>query len=156
VLQRVAAMASLQCPLTRQTFITLEEPMGIHHLLKLEEHVAANSPDCPHPPLKDSFFNYPIRGSSPLLLACYYGELASVERIVEHWKVDVNEAAIYYFDPFKKELVPCYLGKVTPLFAAAIKDHDDVVRYLVEKGASLFLSDETSDGEDPLKALCSR
>lgn len=145
-------MGSLQCPLSRQAFITLEEPMGLQHVLKIEEHVATNSSDCPHLPLKDIFFNKPIRGSSsPLLLACYYGELASVERIVEHWKVDVNQAAIYYFDPSKEESFSFCLGKVTPLFVAADNGHDDVVRYLVGKGASL--PDETSDEEGLLKAL---
>jgi len=36
---------------------------------------------------------------TPLLLACHYGDPASVKHIVESWRVDVNHATIYYFDP---------------------------------------------------------
>jgi len=122
--------------------------MTLQHVQQIEEHVAANSSDCPHPPLKDMLFNGSIKGSSPLLLACYYGQLDSVERIVEHWTVDVNLAATYYIDPFNDELSSCKIEKATPLFVAAAKGNDEVVRYLVKKGASV--SARTSDQDDPL------
>jgi len=94
-------MVSPQCPLGLQAFRTLKKPMSLQHLAAIEEHVAANCPDCPHPPLKDIFFkDDSIKGTTPLLMACHYGELASVKRIVESWGVDVNLAAAYYFDAY--------------------------------------------------------
>jgi len=43
-----------------------------------------------YPPLKEVGV---LEGSNPLILACHYGD--SVERIVEGWGADVNEAGVY-------------------------------------------------------------
>jgi len=139
-------MASLQCPLGWQAFLTLEKPMCLQHLTAIEEHVAANCPNCPHPPLKDIFFtDDSIKGTTPLLMACYYGEIASVKRIVESWGVDVNLAAAYYFDRLS------FYGyskieKASALFVAASACKLDIVRYLVGRGA--IVSAKTSDEAD--------
>lgn len=69
--------------------------MGLQHLTEIEEHVAAGSViNCPHHPLKSLILTesndvYTCEGSTPSLMACYYGELTSVKRIVECWG-DVN------------------------------------------------------------------
>ncbi len=56
-----------------------------------------------------------IAGCTPLLLACHYGELAAVERIVETWGEDVNQAATYYFDPaFKTNDASWKIEKASP------------------------------------------
>ena len=148
MLETVAAMLSPPCPLGRKAFLNLKKRMRLEHIHQIEEHVAASNPDCPHPPLKDIVINDSIRGSTPLLLACYYGDFDSVERIVEHWKVDVNLAATYYIDPFNDELLSRKIEKAAPLFVAAANGHADVVYYLVEKGANV--SAKTSDQDDPL------
>ena len=71
------------CPLDRQAFLSSEQPMGLQRWKEIEEHLAANSSDCPHSPLKDLVFdNDSIKGTTPLLLACHYNELDSVKRIV--------------------------------------------------------------------------
>ena len=62
------------------TLFDSEQQMTLHHVQQIEEHVAASNSNCAHPQLKDTVLNDPIKGSSPLLLGCYYGELASVER----------------------------------------------------------------------------
>lgn len=138
-------MVSLQCPLGRTAFLTLEKPMGLQHLTEIEEHVAARSSDCPHSPLKDlSFDDDSMKGTTPLLMACYYGELASVKRIVECWGVDVNLAATYHFHrPFYNH---SKIKKASPLFVAASACYLDIVRYLVGKGA--VVSAKTSDETD--------
>jgi len=54
-------MDSLQCPLA---FLNSEQPMDLQRLKEIEEHVAANSPDCPHPPLKNLVLdNNPLRAA---------------------------------------------------------------------------------------------
>jgi len=138
--KQLLAMESLQCPLGRQAFLTPEQPMGLQQLTEIEEHVAANNLDCPHPPLKDLVFdgNF-INGSTPLLMACYFGELASVKRIVEGWGVDANQSAVYYFNPYKSPYqYDSRFGKAlaTPLFVAASRGHLDVVRYLVDQAGA--------------------
>ncbi len=63
------------CPLDLQAILVdLEQQMTLQHVQEIEEHVAASSLDCPHPSLKDIVLNDPIKGSSPLLMACFYGE----------------------------------------------------------------------------------
>jgi len=135
-------MDSLQCPLA---FRNSEHPMGLQRLMEIEEHVAANSPDCPHPPLKDLVFDdNSINGSTPLLMACHFNELDSVKRIVESWGVNVNQAAAYYFRPrFRPRFRPytdppkvADIDKATPLFVAAYMGHLDIVRYLVVKAGA--------------------
>jgi len=132
------------CPLNPQMFRS-EQPMEMEHLKEIEEHVKSNRTDCPHLPLKYLVFhdNSPIKGSTPLLMACFYGELASVKRIVEYWGVDVNLPSIYYFDPFQNVFndnsIFIKIEKATPLFVSANMGHLDIVQYLVDHaGADVF------------------
>ncbi len=79
--------------LGRQAFLSLKRPMGLQRLPEIVEHIAANNPNCPHPPLKELVFDInSIKGSTPLLLASHCNELDSVKRIVESWGVDVNQS----------------------------------------------------------------
>jgi len=128
------------CPLDPNTILQLALPMGLSHLEAIENHVSTDN--CPHPPLKEFVFhghNVHLKGTTPLLLACHYGELESVKRIVESWGAEINAAAPYYPLP---SLTPTeFHGKLdiraTPLFAAAFQGHSRVVRYLLEKGADV-------------------
>jgi len=145
------------CPLDRQAFLSSEQPMGLQRLKEIEEHLAANSSDCPHPPLKELVFdNNSIIGSNPLILACHCNELDSVKHIVENWGVDVNQAAAYYFHPFKEVLRDdLKIEKASPLFVAASMGHLGIVRYLVDHGAdvSAKTSNETNADYDRLSPL---
>jgi len=126
--------------LGRQAFLSLKRPMGLQRLPGIEEHIAAKNPDFPHPPLKDLVFDIKsIKGSTPLLLACHCNELDSVKRIVESWRVNVNQAATYYFDPFKSNIIQKNLKieKASSLFVAASMGHLNSVRYLVDHGADV-------------------
>jgi len=50
-----------------------------------------------HIPLKYIAFKWSVKGSTPLIMVCQYGELVdSVQHIVECWGVDVKTAATYY------------------------------------------------------------
>ena len=145
------------CPLDRQAFLTSEQPMGLQRLKEIEEHVAANNSDCPHPPLKELVLaNNSIIGSTPLLLACHCNELDSVKHIVENWGVDVNQASAYYFHPFKEDLRDdLKIEKASPLFVVASMGHLGIVRYLVDHGAdvSAKTSNETNADYDRLSPL---
>jgi len=148
-------ISTLPCPLDLQSFRkddTEKQSIELKYLKEVEQHVQYCK-NCPHPQLKDIIFenprepsegpykSYHIRGSlSPLHKACFYGELESVKRIIECWKVDVNLPASY---------CPFYGGqsmidKATPLFVAATMGHLEVVRYLVEV-AGADMSAKTSD-----------
>lgn len=134
--------------------------MDLQRLTEIEEPVAANSPDCPHPPFKDLVFDNSsifFNGSTPLLLACCANELGSVKRIVKFWGVDVNQAAAYYFHPYDTYIQGVSkIDKATPLFVAASMGNLDIVRYLVsEAGADVSaktadVADANYDGLSPL------
>jgi len=129
------------CPLDFQaTLVNSKQQMTLQHVQQIEEHVAASNSNCPHPELKDIVLNDPIEGSCPLLMACFYGEKASVKRIVESWGADVNLVADFYFDPFNNDLK---IEKASPLFVAASMGHLNIIRYLVAKGADVL--SKTSD-----------
>jgi len=116
--------------------------MGLQHVKEIEEHLSTCLSRTPLL-LKDFAFDNgwhnAIKGSTPLLMACHFGELPSVKRIVESWGVDVNLAAPYYNDPINK---PCdygrlIVGKATAVYVASYRGHLDIVRYLVNHGADV-------------------
>jgi len=86
-----------------------------------------------------------MEGSTPLLMACCKGKIASVKRIVEFWKVDVNTAAVFYSSN------GMVVEGVTPLVVAAKYCHSSIVHYLLWKGANVAIR-TTDEGYTPLHA----
>jgi len=148
-------MAALpNCPLDPNTFLQLALLMGLSHLEAIENHVSTDN--CPHPPLKELVFDGRIKGTTPLLLACHYGEFESVKRIVESWGVDVRTAATYYLlPPPLLHGLGMKIESATPLFVAAFQGHSKIVRYLLQKGADVTVKTSNKalrefDGLTPL------
>jgi len=111
-------------------------PMGLHQVIEIEDHISSST-SCHHPQLKDLVCNR----TTPLLLACSYGDLDAVQRIIEHWGVNVQASAIYCINPIADlpaGWICCeHFAGASPLFVAACNGHLDIVRYLVEKGADV-------------------
>jgi len=138
--------------------------MALHDLQRSENHVSS-AKNCPHPPLKELIFDGRVKGTTPLLLACHFGEFESVKRIVESWGVDVRVAATYYMRLVSYSLIPhagrfVKIESATPLFVAAFQGHSKIVRYLLERGANVTAktSDEAQpeyDGLTPLNGAVS-
>ncbi len=134
-------MTDIQCPLVvlldSDSFIKSTKPMGLHHIKEIEDHISKGS--CPHPPLKDFVIKGSgVAGTTPLLLACNYGELDSVKHIVESWGVDVRTSALGYAYPSDRCAGREYIiREATPLFMAAFNGHTAIVRYLLDKGADV-------------------
>jgi len=119
-------------------------PMQLDHVKNIEFHYSSNN--CPlHPHLRDLIIDvHEAFGTTPLIIACQLGELDSVKRLVETWGVDVRASAKYYSDSphddsrrivFEKA-TPLF-EKATPLFVAAFHGHNQIVRYLLKKGADV-------------------
>ena len=71
--------------------------------------------------------------------ACLKGHMSIVKYLIEDMLVDPN-----YCDP----------GQQSAVSQAAIGGHQDVLEYLIEKGASLILMDKTAEQSTPLHWLC--
>jgi len=107
---------------------------GMQVLEDIEVHISSNS-NCHHLPLRDLVFDRSLHGTTPLLLACHYGDLGWVKRILEEWSVDVNAAGVYFFNPLSRD--DPKIARATPLFVAAFNGHISIVKYLVRKGADV-------------------
>jgi len=143
-------MAALSnCPLDPNTLLQLARPMGLSHLQAIDNHVALNH-SC-HPPLNELIFYGRLRGTTPLLLACHYGELESVKHIVESWGADVQDAATYYLHP--SHAVTKKIEKASPLFVAAFKGHVEIVRYLLEKGSDVTAKTSSNEANSEFDGL---
>ncbi len=140
-------MPVLRCPVEPSTFLEAlrsTPSTGLRILEEIEKHVATGQ--CHHPPLKDLILHvhgslgpmyrlvYRLEYSTPLLLACYVGDLDCVKHIVENWHVDFQAAAevCYFIDSWKT------VALVTPLFVAVQNRHFAIVQYLVRKGADVI------------------
>ena len=106
---------------TKTTFYNGKR-MGLDQVREIEKHVAS----CIylHPPLKALVFKEgPVKDTTPLLLACHYGELDAVKHLVERWGVNVPNAALYYNHVEYNLLIKLLIDKGTPLIAAAFEGH---------------------------------
>ena len=128
------------CPLDPTIFLQWPRPMGNEHLQAIESHLLSGNCQQAHPSLKELVFDGPFTGTTPLLFACNFGELHSVKHIVESWGADFQAPATYY-------LAPTSSIHATPLFVAALRGHDKIVRFLLEKGAKANV--KTSSGNIP-------
>jgi len=131
-----------QCPLDPLMILTANECQEF--VLEIEMHAVTSNDCCKHPPLKEVIFKGVLEGSTPLILACHYGDFDSVERIVEGWGADINEAGVFHADPvtLRNSLK---LEPATPLFVAASNGHNKIVRYLIEKGADISAKTRSVD-----------
>lgn len=111
--------------------------MGLAHLKAIEEHVSVSC-NCPHPPLKELVFGDGIlKGSTPFLLACHFGELDSVKHMIKTWQVDVQAAGTYYLDTTSLKKLKKRIERASPLFVAAFRGHSRIVSHLLEEGADV-------------------
>jgi len=155
-----AAMLAVQCPLQpcldpTTLLKSFRSSTRLRILQGIEEHISTG--ECHHPPLKEVVFHGSLDGTTPLLLACYYGDLDCVKRLVDIWLVDVNAPAVYYDDISNHYFCKnsSHFKSATPLFVATFSGHAAIVRYLLEKGAdvsSKTCSDSNTyyDGLTPL------
>lgn len=101
-----AAMRAVQCPLQPWVDPFLQSFCFTGRFLQeIEEHISTG--DCHHPPLKDVVFHGSLDGTIPMLLACKYGDLDCVKRLVQTWKMDVNAPAVYYDGDDISHYDPC-------------------------------------------------
>jgi len=124
-------MEAMPCLLTDQSVLL----MKLHNLKEIENHLSTNNCCVAPKNLKDLILD---RGTTPLILACQQGEFDSVKYLVETWGVDVRAPAKYYTHPSHR-YSNIEIEIATPLFVAASHGHDKIVRYLLEKGADVFV-----------------
>jgi len=121
------------CPLDPSTIFT-SKIWTLNGVKEIESHIktACSCPHGPHPSLQDLVITglEEFQRSTPLLMACLHGNLEAVKRIVEGWGINVCKTNVHPLSGIPVE-------EVTPLFLAASKCHSNVVRYLLEKGASV-------------------
>ncbi len=114
------------------------------NLFQIENHIAAGG--CPkvHPSLKDlaTKVDSSDTDTTPLVTACYLGQLTVVQRMIEVWGAEIESRS---FLSITGEIASKMglnnqspgLIDVTPLFAAALNNRTDFVRYLVGKRADV-------------------
>lgn len=134
--QGIFTMAAQKCLLNSEySWLLNDTKMGLSQVKKIEAHVTSTKNSCCSLSLSDVLFKGDLEGTTPLVLACHYGDLESVKQhIVECWGLDVNIPAVYYSKLYKYDIK---INRATPLIAASFRYHAHVVRYLVEKGADV-------------------
>jgi len=126
-------------------FLESVMPMKLCHVKEIEHHFSSSKCSL-HSHLKGLIINvHPALGTTPLILACHYGELESVKRIIESWGVDMNTSAKYYLDPSQPNPLQTKIEAATPLFVAAFNGHNQIVSYLLEKGADVSVKTSNKD-----------
>lgn len=114
---------------------------SLKEVKEIENHIKTTT-SCQHPPLEEIIVTglQEYQRSTPLLMACKYGDLEAVKLIVEGWGINVCTPAVHCaVSPDRR------LEGVTPLFIAAMQFHSKIVRYLVEKGASVSSRVQATD-----------
>jgi len=124
-------MIELQCPLEPTTFLKSLHSTGLRILEEIERHISTSNL-CHHPPLNEVVLIGSLDGTTPLLLACHFGDLNWVKHIVENWRVDIQAAGVYYTKCLPDRWS---FDRATPLFVATFNLHIDIVKYLVGLGA---------------------
>lgn len=84
-----------------------------------------------------------------------------MKHIVESWGMDVRASATYNFayhlyhddEPLDEYPISIVRIQATPLFVAALNEHQSIVRYLVGKGADLTIKTSGLDGDNSLVNL---
>ena len=118
------ALYRQQCPLDPEVIFPVDDCHDF--IMEIETHAVALTDCCQHLPLKERFFKGVLEGSTPLVLACHYGDFDSVERIIKCWEADVNQASVYYVNPAalnSRRKHSLKFKKATPLFVAASNGH---------------------------------
>lgn len=84
----------LQCPLS-ESYVVFKKmrPFGLRQVREIEDHITSSSRSCHHPPLKDLVC---YKGTTPLTMACKYGDLEAVKRIIQFWQADIQATGVYY------------------------------------------------------------
>lgn len=91
-IKRKAEEMNLQCHLDDPyEFVKRMLPLGLRQVQEIEDHIVSNTSyhqgeRYHHPPLKDLVC---CRGTKPLNLACQYGDLEAVKRIVAVWGASI-------------------------------------------------------------------
>jgi len=134
----------VKCPLELEQFFNSVrvKPKGNQILEDIEAHVSTSNSNCHHHPLKDLVLGGSLElGITPLIVACHYGDVDWVKRIVDVWGAEVNDAAVYFLYLSNGQKI----SRATPLFVAAFNGHTSIVEYLVAKGASVFSKTSSED-----------
>lgn len=130
-------MPAVVCPMESLRFLELLRSTGLDVLKEVYHHISSGN--CHHPPLKDLVCHGAVDGTTPLLLAAHFNDLNWVKHLIEDWGVNVNAVATYYDELFccEEEDGGSRIGGATALFVAAYNGHIEMMRYLVEKGATI-------------------
>jgi len=118
--------------------------LTVAEMIQIENHIATG--DClkVHHSLKDlaTKVDSSDTNTTPLVMACYLGQLIVVQRMIEVWGAEIESRS---FLSITGEIASKMglnnqspgLIDVTPLFAAALNNRTDFVRYLVGKRADV-------------------
>ena len=107
----IFSRASVKCPFEPLTSLESMPPLGLCQVQEIENHISTSG--CHHPPLKDLVYHGCYDGTTPLLLACKYGDLKAVKHIIESWGVDPRGTAVYY-------MISSELSDWTPITTTSI------------------------------------
>lgn len=86
-------MMTAECSLNPKRFSSIKWKCS--ELDEIERQMSSET--CSHTKLEDLVLTRALEGSTPFLMACREGKLASTQRIIESWGVDVNTTAVLRF-----------------------------------------------------------